>query len=227
MMSLGHNTMDGKKLLGFIERIERLKAQQKAIGADIKVIKSEAEREGFSAKGVTVSLQARALKPSQFREAEDLRDLYLHAIGMAAPPPLFKMLESMTSDAMGKNEVIERFKELVPTGASIIVEMDGPPIRLFRDKDGKAQAEEVKPAKARGASASSAGAVLPEREDAEVPKCTPAEAEKLGADAFDADQPITANPFPFGDKRQPKWDAGWRAKSGSDGMGPDDKRRED
>jgi uncharacterized protein (UPF0335 family) len=219
-MTLGQNTMDGKKLLSFLERIERLRAQQKALRADIKVIKSEAEREGFSGKGIVLSLQARALKPSQFREAEDVRDLYLHAIGMAAPPPLFKMLESMTSDAMGKNEVIERFKELVPTGASIIVEMDGPAIRLFRDKDGKAQAEEVKPPKQRGASAAPSS-IMPEREDVEVPNCTPAEAERLGSDAFDADQPITANPFPFGDKRQPKWDAGWRKRSGSDGMGPD------
>lgn len=225
-MSVGSNTMDGKKLLGYVERIERIKVQQKALGEDIKVIKAEATREGFSAAGMTVALQARAKKPSQFRETEDLRDLYLHAIGMAVPPPLFKALEAMAGDKLGKNEIIERMKELVPTGASIIVEMDGPAIRLTRDKDGTARAEEVKPPKATGASGAAAGALMPERPQAEVPECTPAEAEKLGSKAFDDDQPITANPFPFGDKRQPKWDAGWRKRSGSDGMGPDDGKGE-
>lgn len=223
-MSIGHNTLDGKKLLSVIERIERLKGQQKSLGDDIKVIKAEATREGFSATGITVALQARAKKPSQFRESEDLRDLYLHAVGMAAPPPLFKALEALAGDKIGKNEIIDRMKELVPTGASIIVEMDGPPIRLYRDKDGKAHAEEVKPPKSNGASGAASGAVMPERPQADVPDCSPAEAETMGAAAYKDDQPITANPFPFGDKRQPRWDKGWRAESGGDGMGPDEGR---
>ena len=140
---------------------------------------------------------------------------------MAAPPPLFRMLESMASDSLGKNEIIERMKELVPTGATIVVEMDGPAVRLFRDKDGKAHAEEVKAPKATGASSAAAGVSLPERPAAEVPNCTPAEAEALGVKAYHEDHPITSNPFPFGDKRQPRWDKGWRSASGSDGMGPD------
>ena len=216
-MTIGANTMDGKKLIGFIERVERLKAQQSLLGDDIKVVMAEAERDGFKGKGIAYAIKVRKQKPSQFREDEDMRDLYLHAIGMAAPPPLFRMLESMTATTMGRDEVIERMKELVPTGATITVQMEGPAVRLFRDKDGKAHAEEVKERKPAAAGAS---AVMPERPQAEVPDCTHAEAEAMGAEAFKQDHPITANPFPFGDKWQPKWDTGWRTASGSDGMGP-------
>lgn len=217
----GKNTMDGKKLVNFLERIERLKAEQKAIGDDIKVVRAEAEREGFSGKGITVALKARAQKPNEFREAEDVREVYLHAIGMAAPPPLFKHLEALASDKLGKMELIERFKELVPAGASIIIELDGPPIRLFRDDDGNARAEEVKPPKPTVEKSGGASALPQRPASADAPDCSPAEAKDMGAKAYEADQPITANPFPFGDKRQSKWDAGWRERSGSDGMGPD------
>lgn len=219
-MSLGRNTLDSKKLLGFIERLERLKAQKKAIGDDEKIVVAEAVREGFTARGLTVSLKARAQKPSKFREEEDVRELYLHAIGMGAPPPLFKHLESLASDKLGRAELIERFKELVPSGASIVIEMEGPPVRLFRDEKGNPRAEEVKPPKP--TVEKSNAPQFPERPPSvEAPDCTPAEAEEIGAKAYEADQPITANPFPFGDKRQPRWDAGWRKKSGGDGMGPD------
>jgi uncharacterized protein (UPF0335 family) len=218
-MSIAKNNLDGHKLLGFLERIEALKRQEQSIRDDIKVVRAEAEREGFSGKGLTVALKARAQKPSQFREQEDVRDIYLHAIGMAAPPPLFKHLEALASDKLGRTELIERFKELVPTGASIIIEMEGPPIRLFRDEHGNPHAQEVKPAKATVEKAPATP--FPDRPTSEVPNCTPDQAEEMGAKAYEGDQPITANPFPFGDKRQPRWDAGWRKRSGSDGMGPD------
>jgi uncharacterized protein (UPF0335 family) len=218
-MSVAKNSLDGKKLMGFLERIEILKRQEEGIRNDIKVVRAEAEADGFSGKGLTVALKARAQKPSQFREQEDVRDVYLHAIGMAAPPPLFKHLEALASDKLGRNELIERFKELVPPGASIIIEMEGPPVRLFRDEQGNPHAQEVQPAKEVVEKASPAP--FAGRPAAEVPNCTPDQAEELGAKAYEGDQPVTANPFPFGDKRQPRWDAGWRKRSGSDGMGPD------
>lgn len=40
-----------------------------------------------------------------------------------------------------------------------------------------------------------------------------------GLAAFNAGDPITANPYPFRDARRAEWDAGWREASGSDGMG--------
>jgi len=216
---VGQNTIAGKKLIEFLERIERLKQQQKAIGDDIKVVKAEATAAGFSAKGISVSLKARAQKPSSFREEEDIRDVYLHAIGIAATPPLYKHFEAMTGEPLGKAELIERMKQVVPPGASIIVEMEGTPIRLYRDAKGEAKSEEVKPQPPSAAAPSRAASERPPTDPA--PDCTPAEAEKMGQVAYGEDKPITANPFPFGDKRQARWDAGWRRESGSDGMGED------
>jgi uncharacterized protein (UPF0335 family) len=218
-MSVGKNTIAGKKLIEFLERVERLEQQRKSISNDIKVVKAEAVAAGFSPKGIAVSLKARAQKPSQFREEEDVRDVYLHAIGIAATPPLFKHFEAMAGEPLARLELIERMKEIVPLGASIVVEMEGAPMRLWRDDKGT-HAEEVKalpPSVGRAP-----GAAMPERPPApQAPDCSPAEAEKMGAEAFRADKPITANPFPFGDKRQPRWDAGWRGASGTDGMGED------
>lgn len=219
-MSLGHNTVAGQKLLQFIERIERLKAEQKSIGDDIKVVRAEAEASGFSTKGINLALKARAMKPSKFREEEDVRDLYLHAIGIGAPPPLFRHVEALGNDALGKSQFVELMKDVVPLGASVIIDIDGAPMRLFRDAEGNARSEEVKrPTHDSRDDAPSAS--LPARQSVEVPDCSPEQAEVMGGAAYLDDKPITANPFPFGDKRQPRWDAGWRKRSGSDGMGPD------
>lgn len=218
-MSIGKNTIAGKKLIEFLERIERLKQQQKSIGDDIKVVKAEAAASGFSPKGLAVSLKARAQKPSAFREEEDVRDVYLHAIGIAATPPLFKHFEAMAGEPLAKAELIARMKEIVPIGASIIIEMEGTPTRLYRDANGEAKSEEVKQQPASAAASSRPTAERPPSDPA--PDCTPAEAEQMGVVAYGEDKPITANPFPFGDKRQARWDTGWRRESGSDGMGED------
>ena len=54
-----------------------------------------------------------------------------------------------------------------------------------------------------------------------VPDVDAEGAEELGRRAYIANQPITSNPFPWDDPRRPRFDAGWRAESGSDGMGDD------
>jgi|SRR5581483_10732244 len=48
-------------------------------------------------------------------------------------------------------------------------------------------------------------------------------AEALGGDAFREGAAIVKNPFPFADPRRARWDKGWRAAAGSDGMGDADK----
>lgn len=193
-MSIGRNTIDGRKLLGFIERVERLRKVKKAASDDIKIVKAEATKEGLSPKGIDFAVAVREMKPSQFRESEDLRDLYLSAIGLGAPPPLFKHLESLAHEALGKSELIERFKDLVPAGGSITLELDGPGIRITRDKDGNTKAEEVKPPKA-SVTRASAGEEEAEPE-VEVPDIDEDGAEQFGRDLAKADRPITDNPFP-------------------------------
>jgi SpoVK/Ycf46/Vps4 family AAA+-type ATPase len=46
-----------------------------------------------------------------------------------------------------------------------------------------------------------------------------AEAEALGERAALQGEPVTTNPFTFGDPRRARFDAGWRRGSGGDGMG--------
>lgn len=48
------------------------------------------------------------------------------------------------------------------------------------------------------------------------------DAEQLGRDAAREGRPVLDNPFPFGDPRRGRFDEGWRAEAGEDGMGPGD-----
>ncbi len=92
------------------------------------------------------------------------------------------------------------------------------PVRLYRDAEGVAHAEDYVE-KATGSAPSrpaSAG-----RSARDVPAVDEMGAYDLGKKAFHENQPITSNPFPWDDKRRSRFDAGWRDASGSDGMGPE------
>src|SRR5690606_13780660 len=103
-----------------------------------------------------------------------------------------------------RDEVIEAFKLLVPTDGEIIVKIGAQPVRLYRDENGDAQAEDVveKPKPA-----SKPASSVPERPKRDVPNVDAAGARALGATAHKANQPITSNPFPWDDKRRAEFDA--------------------
>lgn len=84
---IGRNTIDGRKILGFVERIEAQEKIKKGASEQIKIVNAEAKALGYSEEGIGVAMKARSMKPSEFREGEDLRDLYLSVIGLTAPPP--------------------------------------------------------------------------------------------------------------------------------------------
>ena len=121
---------------------------------------------------------------------------------------------------MSKQAIIDRFAKLVPPSGSITVEMDGPPIRITRDKDGVVTMTEVieKPVTVPGTTPT----VRPAPARPPVPDVDADNAERLGRQAFKADVAIIENPFPFGDTRRARWDMGWRRESGGDGMGPEE-----
>lgn len=221
MSSICHNTVSGEKLVKYIERLEAKNKTIDALKEDVKVIKAEARAEGFDPKGIAFCVKVRKKSPSEFREEEDQRDLYLHAIGMAPTPPLFKHLEGLAGNVFAEAELIEHMKALVPTGGALTVQLaGGKPMKITRDGDGKVTVEEVKPAPVHPKPGPSAAPDLPA---AEPPPAVDADgAEQLGRDAAKADRPIIANPFPFGDERRARWDLGWRRETGSDGMGSDE-----
>ena len=73
----------GDRLLAFIERIERLQEEIKALRDDVAEVKKEARHAGFDVKTITEIIRKRAMTDVQRREQEELLDIYMHAIGMA------------------------------------------------------------------------------------------------------------------------------------------------
>lgn len=212
---VGKNTVSGEKLRGFVERIERLDEERASLQADKNEVMASAKAAGFVPAGIRNILRVRKMKPSDREEAENLLDMYMHALGMNSEGPLFRHVGLMSVDVTAKEQVIDAMKKFVPANGSITIAAGGASVRLTRDKDGNVTAADVvdKPE--------------PDEDDrprqppkvkADVPDVDADGAEALGRKAFKDDVPIIRNPFPFGDARRARWDAGWRAESGSDGM---------
>lgn len=218
-MSIHTNLLNNETMMNIVARVEDRERAKKAISDEIAIIYAEAKAANLSTAGLRGVVKARKLKPSQFRESEDLRDVYFHAAGLLDEPPLFRSIEALAGDDMSKQAIIDRFAKLVPPSGSIVVEMEGPPIRITRDKDGVVTMTEVVEKPIPTTSRTSQPRTLPK---ADTPNVDADGAEKLGRQAFLNDEAIIANPFPFGDARRARWDMGWRRESGGDGMGPEE-----
>jgi len=70
------------RLRQFIERIERLEEERKALGADIREIYSEAKAVGFDTKIMRELVKLRKLNSAEYQEQEALLETYKHALGM-------------------------------------------------------------------------------------------------------------------------------------------------
>lgn len=217
-MSLGRNTPDGQRLTGYIQEIERIREEKKQLGEDEKAIFASAKAAGFTPATIRDVLKVRRMKPADRQEAEARLEIYLHAIGMDREAPLFRRVGLMAVDRAAKSDVIEALKLLVPDAGEITVAVGGGKVRLWRDKAGEAHAEDVVDLPPSELPERPAPAARPRKE---VPDCSEEEAWELGRVAGRENKPVIANPFPWDDKRRPKWDEGWRVGSGSDGMGPD------
>lgn len=131
------NAISQTALLGFVERYESLVAEIAARKDDQKVVLAEAQQAGLSPKGIKFCAKVRAQKPHDFQEAEQLRDQYLHAIGMGEPPPLFRAIDALSRDSLARADLVERFKGLIPSRGEIVLKLEGsPPLRLWRDEKG-------------------------------------------------------------------------------------------
>jgi uncharacterized protein (UPF0335 family) len=71
------------QLKSFIERIERLEEEKKAIAADIKEVYGEAKATGFDTQIMRKIVALRKKDTAERQEEEALLDLYLSALGMA------------------------------------------------------------------------------------------------------------------------------------------------
>ena len=71
-----------EQLKSFVERIERLEEEKKAIADDIRDVYAEAKGNGFNTKTLRQVVRLRKQDRDERMEQEALLDLYLHALGM-------------------------------------------------------------------------------------------------------------------------------------------------
>jgi uncharacterized protein (UPF0335 family) len=75
----------GDRLKSFIERIERLEEEKKALANDIKEVYAEAKGTGFDTKIMRQLIRLRKIDKDDLDEQETLIDIYKRAIGMLPP----------------------------------------------------------------------------------------------------------------------------------------------
>ena len=69
-------------LRSFVERIERLEEEKKALADDIREVYSEAKGTGFDTKVMRQVIRLRKMESADRQEQEAMLDLYLGALGM-------------------------------------------------------------------------------------------------------------------------------------------------
>jgi len=71
-----------ERLRSFIERIERLEEEKRALSGDIKEVYAEAKGTGFEPKIMRQIVKIRKMDRDEVVEEESLLDLYKRALGM-------------------------------------------------------------------------------------------------------------------------------------------------
>lgn len=76
-------TVAAGQLRAFIERIERLEEDKKAIADDIREVYAEMKGNGFDTKAARTIIRLRKKDQAERQEEEAIIDLYKNALGMA------------------------------------------------------------------------------------------------------------------------------------------------
>lgn len=91
MTTIGHNSgaaIAKDQLKAFIERIEKLEEEKKAIADDIKDVYAEAKSTGFDAKMMRKVVALRKQDANERAEQEAVLETYMQALGMLVGTPL-------------------------------------------------------------------------------------------------------------------------------------------
>jgi uncharacterized protein (UPF0335 family) len=70
------------QLKAFVERVERLEEEKKAIADDIRDVYAEAKGNGFDVKALRTIVRLRKEDADERREHETIVETYMHALGM-------------------------------------------------------------------------------------------------------------------------------------------------
>ena len=79
----GHNNVSGARIKSFLERVERMEEEAKAIREDIKDIWAEAKATGFEPKILKKMLREKKQNLEKRREEKELYELYSTAAANA------------------------------------------------------------------------------------------------------------------------------------------------
>ncbi len=71
-----------EQLTAFVERIERLEEEKKAIADDIRDVFAEAKGNGYDVKALRAVIRIRKQDKDERAEQEAILETYLHALGM-------------------------------------------------------------------------------------------------------------------------------------------------
>jgi uncharacterized protein (UPF0335 family) len=179
---------NSERLLSFIERIERLEKEKRALADDISAIYADAKKEGFEPKYMRAMVRERRMDETAREEERAMLDIYRAALGMLDGTPL--------GDAARRRLMQQKSDN--PPPAPGTAPADGAP------SSGTDGAPDPDPS-------------LPLSPPPATPEDLLA-AKAQGAAAAKAGKRVTENPHPAGDARRGAWDEGWCAASASDGM---------
>ena len=82
-MSTADSGVAAEELQQFVERIERLDEEKKALVDDVKDVFAELKGRGFDVKAVREILRIRKQDRSERQEQEAILELYMNALGMS------------------------------------------------------------------------------------------------------------------------------------------------
>jgi len=71
-----------ERLRSFVERIERLEEEKKALSDDIRDVYAEAKGSGFDVRTLRVVVRLRKQDVNERKEQEAILETYMHALGM-------------------------------------------------------------------------------------------------------------------------------------------------
>jgi len=72
------------QLKAFVERVERLEEEKKALSDDIRDVYAEAKGNGYDVKALRTIVRLRKMETTERQEQQTILDTYMHALGMAA-----------------------------------------------------------------------------------------------------------------------------------------------
>ena len=87
------------QLRQFIEQIERLEEEKKALAADIRDKFLEAKATGFDVKAMRHILRLRKKSKTERQEEEGILEVYMHALGMLDGSPADTALQRFAAES--------------------------------------------------------------------------------------------------------------------------------